>query len=316
MMQERYGEGKEQAEPEAAEFLRVGTQANGGVSPPEAEPARVPAPSPPAHREESPPAAPASSVPLAPLPPHQDGHPPATRPETESPPAAGYAHSATVWISPRVLRWVAPLAVLALFVFLFLPWTGAYPGGYGVYTQNGFQTTWGGVSVDPVGAKALDSVQPYANVGANRLMLLYTLLVLLALVIILAPLALTPARAQVLPPVVRSLWRRRLELLSAVGLVALLVLLIQLRTDFGLEAAVAAGVDKHLAGELAAPGTPEEQKVARIHRGLQLGPYNLSRTLWPRLAVLGHVLLLAGLGLELWIRRRGARPLPRVDWRA
>jgi len=225
MMQERYGEGKEQAEPEAAEFLRVGTQANGGVSPPEAEPARVPAPSPPAHREESPPAAAASSVPLAPLAPHQDGHPPATRPETESPPAAGYAHSATVWISPRVLRWVAPLAVLALFVFLFLPWTGAYPGGYGVYTQNGFQTTWGGVSVDPVGAKALDSVQPYANVGANRLMLLYTLLVLLALVIILAPLALTPARAQVLPPVVRSLWRRRLELLSAVGLVALLVLL-------------------------------------------------------------------------------------------
>src|SRR4051812_17225602 len=66
-------------------------------------------------------------------------------PEGGGPPVGGYAHSATVWVSPRILRWVVPGAAAAIFVLLFLPWTGAFPGGYRVYTQNAFQTIWGGV---------------------------------------------------------------------------------------------------------------------------------------------------------------------------
>ena len=315
-LQERYGYGKEQAEREVEEFLRLHREANGGVSPRTAGPGRVPAPPPPAHRKEPSPGAPTSSAP-APLPVLQDDHSSTDQPETGAPPAAsGFAHSATVWISPRVLRWVAPVVVIALFVLLFLPWTGAYPGGYGVYTQNAFQTIWGGVSVDPVGAKALGPGKPYDNVEPGRLMLFYTLLVLLALVLILVPLALTPGRVQALPPLVQTLARWRLELSGIVALVAFLLLISQLRMDFGLEAAVTAQVDKNLAGEFAAAKTPGEQVMANIHRGLQLGPFNVRRTLWFHLAVFSQVLLLAGLGLELWLKRRGTRPLPRINWQA
>jgi uncharacterized protein YjbJ (UPF0337 family) len=315
-LQERYGYAKEQAEREAEQFLRVHPEANGGVGPRTTGSALAPAPPPPAHREAPPPGAAASPASLGPLPPLPDDCPLPNRPTEEATPAAGYAHSATVWISPRVLRWVAPVAVAVLFVLLFLPWTGAYPGGYGVYTQSAFQAIWGGFSVDPVGAEALGPVKPYDDVGGSRLMLSYALCVVLALALVLAPLALTPARAQALPPVVRSLWRRRLGLLGAVALVAFFLLAAQLWTDFGLEAAVAARVDQNLAGEVAAAKTPEEQQTATIHRGLQLGAFGFGSTLWLRLAVALHVLLLTGVGLELWIKRRGTRPLPQINWRA
>jgi glucan phosphoethanolaminetransferase (alkaline phosphatase superfamily) len=225
---------------------------------------------------------------------------------------AGYRHSATIWISPRFLHWVVPVVVVALFVLLFLPWTGAYPGGYRVYTQNAFQTIWGGASVDPVGAEALGHVKPYDTVEANQLMGAYALFVLLALVLALASLWLTPSRAEALPPAVRSLWRWRLQLLGAVALAAFVLLVIQLWIGFGLEEAAVAKVNRELAGELAAARTPEEHQKADIHRGLEMGPFNFRRTLWLHLAVCGHVLLLVGVGLELWLVRRGDRPLPRI----
>ena len=205
--------------------------------------------------------------------------------------------------------------MVALFVFLFLPWTGAFPGGYGVYTQNAYQTIWGGVSVDRVGTDALALVKPYDDVGANRVMLFYTLFVLLALVLVLAPLALSAARVQGLPRMVRALWQLRLELLGAVAVASLVLLIVQLWMGFGLEAAANAKVDKNLAGEDSAARTPEERETATIHRGVELAPFHFGRTLWLRLALLGHVLLLAALVLEIWIKRRGLRPWPRLDWR-
>jgi uncharacterized protein YjbJ (UPF0337 family) len=315
-LQERYGYGKEQAEREVEEFLRTHSEGNGSVSPRTTEPPRVPVLPSPAHREGPSPPASTAAASLAPLAPFQGDRPQTQRPEAGSPPASDYTHSATLWLSPRVLRWVAPVGVVTLVVLLFLPWTGAYPGGYGVHTQNAFQAIWGGVSVDPVGAKALASEKPNGDVGVSGLMLFYTLLVLLALVLVLAPLALTPGRVQALPPMVRSLSRWRLGLLGAVALVAFLLLIIQLWTDFGLEAAVAAGVDNNLASELAAAKTSEAHKMANIQRGLQLSQFNIHRTLWFHLAVLSHMLLLVGLGLELWLKRRGPRPLPRIIWQA
>jgi hypothetical protein len=167
-----------------------------------------------------------------------------------------------------------------------------------------------------VGAKALDSETPYGEVEKSGLMFFYSLLVLLALALVLSPPLLTPARVHFLPAIVQFFCRRRLELLGAVAVAAFLLLMIQLYMDFGLETAVAAKVDKNLATERAAAKTPGEQKIAAIHRGIQLSPFNFGRTLWLRLAVLSHGLLLVGLGLELWLKRRGTRPLPRINWQA
>jgi hypothetical protein len=232
------------------------------------------------------------------------------------PERSGYAHSVTVWISPRVLRWIAPAMAVALFVLLFLPWTGVYPGGYGVCTQNAFQMIWAGVSVDSVHEEALADVKPYDGVEADPLMVFYILLVALALVLVLTPLWLTPARVQALLPVVRSLWPWRLRLLGVVALAAFSLLIVQLCLGFGLETAVVTKVNKNLAEELSAAKTEVEHEKANIHRGLQLGSFSLGRTLWLRLAVLAHVVLVIGLGLELWIYWRGSKPLPRIDGHA
>jgi hypothetical protein len=314
-LQERNGEGQEQAEREAEELLRLHPEATPGASPQATEPARILALPAPTHLEEPSPRAIGPPPPTLPRP-TENGRPPANPVKAETPLDAGYAHLVTIWFSPRVIRWVAPVAVVAVFVLLFLPWTGVYPGGYRVYSQNAFQTIWGGVSVAPVGAEALDSVKPYDEVGKNRLMLLYTLLVVVALLLVLAPLWFTASRVQALFPPVQSLWRWRLGLAGGVALAAFVLLLAQLWTGFGLEAAVDARVDRNLASEVAAARTPDEQEKANIHHGLAVGPFSLRRTLWLHLAVFGHVLLLTGLGLELWLVWRGTRPLPRIDGRA
>jgi hypothetical protein len=220
---------------------------------------------------------------------------------------------ATIWISPRLVHWTVRLTAVALFVFLFLPWVGMYPGGYGVYTQTGLQVMSGGVSVDPVGVKALNSPKPFDELHGNGVMLLYVLMVVIALILVIGPVVLDAARIQSFPAFAQFFWRRRLQALGLVGLVALTILITQLSSGFGLETAVAAKVDKNLAPELAAAKTPEEQQVVNIHRAVEMAPYNLSQTTWLRLAVLGHIVLLVGIGLEYWLQRRGTRPFPRIE---
>jgi hypothetical protein len=104
----------------------------------------------------------------------------------------------------------------------------------------------------------------------------------------------------------------RLPLLGAVALGAFALLVIQMWMGFGLEAAAAAHVDRKQASEIADARTPQGREKATIQRGLEIDQYNFRHTLWLRLAVLGHVLLLTGVGLELWLVRRGNRPLPRI----
>jgi hypothetical protein len=234
-------------------------------------------------------------------------------PEAAGLPDAGYRRSATIWVSPRALRWVVPAAVVGLFVCLFFPWTGAYPSGYPAYTQNAFQTIWGGVSVNAVATEALDAAIPYDNVGKDPLMLLYIFLLVWALVLVLAPLVLTPDRVQARSAILQSLWRKRLGLLGTTALAAFAVLMIQMWNGFGFEDAVAAKADQGQTASLAAAKTPEEREKANIHRGLEISPFNVRRTRWLHLAVSFNALVVGGVGLELWLKRRGATPLPRID---
>jgi uncharacterized protein YjbJ (UPF0337 family) len=306
-LRERYGYGQEQAEREADEFLHGHPELNGALSSGKSEPALVQAASPQTHQEEPAPGAPTVFV-------ATDAS--QLRAEAKGLPDASYSHSVTVWIGPRILRWIVPAAVVALFTFLFLPWTGAYPSGYPAYTQNAFQTILGGVSEDPVAIQALDSAKPYDKIETNPLMLLYVLSVMLALVLVLAPLVLTPLRVKIFPQFVDSIWRRRVGLLGAAALTTFLALMIQLWMGFGLESSVAAKADKNQAAELAAAKTPEEREKANIHRGLEVSPLNLSRTRWLHLAVFCNAVFLGGVALEFWLKRRGDRPLPRIEAQA
>src|SRR5439155_5985873 len=101
-------------------------------------------------------------------------------------------------------------------------------------------------------------------------------------------------------------WRTLLVVIAT--LLAFLILLRFLLGHSGFEEAVIATGDK-ISEKGSATSTHEKQ----IERALELSRLNLSRTFWLRGAVLFHVVALAGSGLELWLQRRGTRPLPRLE---
>jgi hypothetical protein len=251
------------------------------------------------------------------FPPHSDGPEPVyaaapfsqqnTKEAPPPPPPAGYEQTWTIWISPRLIRWVAPVALLIVLIFMFFPWTGVFPGGIAVYTQNAFQMIWGGYSVDTAGDKVLSlSKEIDAAIRANWLMFFYLLLILAAFALAAAPLVLARI-AYPLPRPLQQIWPWRTILVLIATLLAFLILLSFLANGSGFENAVIAIADKGSAKEAAA--SLEEA----IKHGLALSRLNLSRTFWLHGAVFFHFVALAGVGLELWLERRGARPLPRVE---
>lgn len=226
---------------------------------------------------------------------------------------AGYKRKASIWISPRLLQWTVRISAIVLFILLFLPWVGVYPAGYGVYTQSALQSIGGGVSTDPVGVKALYSAKPFDDVHGSGMMLLYVLLVIFALILVIGPIVLDAARVKTFPGFAQFFWRRRVEALGLTALLALIILIAQISSGLGLENAVYAKADKDLSAEIAAAQTPEEKQAVEIHQAVQVGPYNLKHTNWLRLAVILHVLLLVGVALQYWLKRRGDRPLPLIE---
>jgi hypothetical protein len=228
--------------------------------------------------------------------------------EMGPPPPIGYEQTRTIWISPRVVRWIAPVALLLVLIAMFLPWTGVFPGGIAVYTQNAFQMIWGGFSVDSVGDTVLGMKPSIEHtIRANWLMLFYPLLILTAFLLAAAPLV--PARISYpLPRPLQQIWPWRAVLVLIATVLAFLILLSFLTNGSGFENAVAVIADKSSGAE--AGGATLQ---AQIQHGLALDRLNLSRTLWLHSAVFFQILALFGAGLELWLERRSTRPLPRVE---
>src|SRR5207249_7563220 len=99
-------------------------------------------------------------------------------------PPTGHEPAVLIWISPRAIRWIAPVALFLILILLFFPWTGVYPSGYAVYTQTALQMIWGGYSVSPVGDKVLGMAKAIdGSIRANWLMLFYLLLTLAAFIL-------------------------------------------------------------------------------------------------------------------------------------
>lgn len=224
------------------------------------------------------------------------------------PPPIGYQQTVTIWISPRIVCWITPLALLAVLTLMLFPWTGVFPGGIAVYTQNALQTIWGGFSTDPVGDSVLGMKEPIERaIRANWLMLFFPLLVLASLLLAAAPVVLARSAYQ-LPRPLQQIWPWRTVLVLIAVLLTFLILISFLMNGSGFEHAVRAIADER-SGSESAGASLEDQ----IKRGLALDRLNLSRTFWLQGAVSFHILALVGSGLELWLERRRARPLPRVD---
>jgi hypothetical protein len=297
-----------------------------------AEPAPAPAgevyglrPDPPAAPTQTPAAAPATPFPnvvpspvteKAPAPP-----PPLSTGSTTAP--KGF----TIWLSPRILQWLAPAAVFLAFLFTFFPWVGFYPGGVPVDTQ----TAWGAAfgmkpTTDPdlqAFSKLLTDKQLDANkdLKDNRpgvsLLTLFYILVLLPTVVIALGAAVLPFFKDVkLPPAVGKMFPYRWGIVAALNLLLLLLLCLQLMLNFSIESNLKNWYDDKAKKELAASKKEaldtKETKQAQIDRGFFL--HSLHRTIWLKLTVVLHFLALASAGLVYWVGNKGkGYPTPKIE---
>jgi hypothetical protein len=183
-----------------------------------------------------------------------------------------------------------------------------------VYTQNALEISWGGLSTDPVGEKVLRMEESLRqNISGNWLLFfLYFPAVLVALALSVAALVFRGNRSRLLPAL-QQIWPWRTMIIAATATIGFLILLFQLWLGFGLENGFTKVVNAKLETKRAAATTPEEIQKFEIERGSELGRYVIERTWFFRLAMLCHLVAIAAVGMEIWLARRGQRPLPQVQ---
>jgi hypothetical protein len=296
------------------------------------------------------PAAPPTSTATTAADPGRTATAPVTAPTAPLPPSteppAGLTHTATLVVREPVVRGLA-LGALALAVVLtFFSWNGAYPGNYGVYTQGPWGALFKNFSVDLVGEKVLterakaqqpappppaDGTKPAGSerppsrqaelrdVMRPSWWMLPYLLGLLAMVALAVIELVLPRLNRPMPQALARFHQQppstRLAILAGLAGITLISLLAQCLSGFGLENAIAATVEKD--PELAKLGdpaiTPEERQRLEMLKAEKMGQFSPTRRLWFDLAVLAHLIILVGVGLEYWLYRRGERPAPRLE---
>jgi hypothetical protein len=216
-------------------------------------------------------------------------------------------------LNPQVIPWIALPVLVLSFLFLFFDWNGAYPGGYGVYTQSAFQALFGSFSTDPVGEEILHSQEAIReNIRANWIgITLYLLLLLAGLALAIAAVLRTHTSLR-FAPIVRQYWPWRSTLLAVVTLLACVVLCLQLWSGMGVENALISSVDASLEEERAAAQTPDRREQFAIRRGMRIGELTLQRTAWVWLSLLCDAVALVGAALEIRLEKHGAESLPRL----
>src|SRR5262249_8898651 len=145
----------------------------------------------------------------------------------------------TYMLNSRAIGWVAPAALVIVFILLFFSWIGMYPNGISAVTQNGWGVAFGSAALDD-GWKAnnkgmldyLTKDGPHASVP----LVFFALVLLLALVVaiggLLVHLKIVPVA---LPPSVEQFWSFRPLAVAGLSLLALVFLVLQVFGSFPLE---------------------------------------------------------------------------------
>ena len=232
-----------------------------------------------------------------------------------------YRHRVNIWMSPRVLPWIAVAAMLIVFVLMFFPWVGFYPGGVPVATQNAWQVGSGSYWSDPDLAKSPDS--PLSNKKGEQIQLHVSGLVIVFWVIFLVALVATLAAAAlgilpgVLPGAVEKIRPWRWALVSGIMLLALLFFVLQLLGGFDLTNQVrqsaedASAQATKAAAEMPAEGKQKFDKLMEITTGMAVTSVRYTCALWSSLWLM--LLALISAVLTHFLNRRTSRPLPRIE---
>ena len=256
-----------------------------------------------------PPASFAAASPSGPPPTYTDEQP--TFPAAPTP--EGYHRKYTIWFSPRVLQYVAPVAVFLILFLTFFAWTGLFPGGVPRAWQNAWQAAYGGYSIDPDVIGNSTAFAKGAEPGWNFLLVFYLLLFIPTFLVTIGCLALSFVPPSKLPPTAYPLLPWRWGVVAALNLILLLFLILQLVLGFSLENNYIAATDNAVAAAAKAretTTTPEARSDA-IDEGL--ARQAVSRTVWLDLVVILSILAVVAAALMFCLNRRGTRPAPRID---
>ena len=143
-----------------------------------------------------------------------DQPPPVSPFPVSSGPLAGYRRTYTIWISPRIVPWIAPACLVVVFILTFFSWLNIRIPGQGVRGESAWTIAFG---------------------QGNALLIAYLLLFLLALLITFAS-AVLPRLAITLPPAVQQIMPWRSAIVTGAILLAFLFLFLQLLKGFSEEA--------------------------------------------------------------------------------
>ncbi len=243
--------------------------------------------------------------------------PPPEAPSTATAPPEGYTRAPTVWLSPKVLRWVPAVSLLLVFVLQFFSWVGLYPGGVPGVTQNAWQAAFGFYTEDGDMEPVLPSMQnkdkpdESSVPGVSVLTIFYLLLFFPVLVVTVAVLVhdLNLLRVK-LPPQVDKVLPWRWGIVGAANLVLFFFLALQLLFGFSLDSRYSAWVDRQMQSKEAK--TTQGQKLAEAARGGMLEV--LTHTVWLKLAIVLHILaIICAVLMYLLLQRSESRPLPRME---
>jgi hypothetical protein len=125
-------------------------------------------------------------------------------------PTGDYTHTRTLWISPRAVPWLPPVALVVALLLTFFPWAG--------YAGDDSHIAWG-----------------WGWGGApqwNALTFLYTLMLLFAFLVCAAITALRVIRGVKLPPALQQVWPWRAGLVAFFAFLGLFFLVMQLFIGF------------------------------------------------------------------------------------
>jgi hypothetical protein len=246
------------------------------------------------------------------------GTPPAPPPPMMAP-AVG-----TLRLNPRIVPWIAPISLVAIFILLFFPWVGMYPRGLGVATQTGFGSAFGTITVNEkwkgwatkeeywkqtYGGK--DSVNKVLEPGVSVLLIFFVLVVIPAVLAALASVLIGLKIIAIdVPAGMAPFWSMRSLFIGGLSLATLIFLFLALWFGFPLEQKAVQEVEKAVELEKASAGTSEKNDPERweIETGIRLGGFVLRTTPWLMLVVIFNLLAVVGAGLELWMERRAAVP--------
>jgi hypothetical protein len=229
--------------------------------------------------------------------------------------AGEYRHALPIKVSLPFLRWLVPVCLILIFLFSFLPWVGAYPGGHALVSQSGWGTAFGGWWTNPNLEKLAKGVDKTKDVpGASVLMIFYLILICLLLLASIAVIVFNVVPSLQQPPLLKKLLQMQGLILGGASLFIFLFLGIELLKGFNLSNQIYSEIDKGLSTQKAQLEENLGKDGLEIAVGMAKGAMSLQTTFWFRLVVLFNLLAIIGGALDFWMGLRGNKPPPKLEF--